>query len=98
MGLLNMLRLRFGKQPERKKVHRCPCCGFRTLSERGMYEICPVCFWEDDGQDDRDAEIVRGGPNYELSLTQARQHFREFGASSRRVLQHVREPSPDELL
>ncbi|MFF1770133.1 CPCC family cysteine-rich protein [Streptomyces sp. NPDC058249] len=29
----------------------CPCCGFLTLDERGSYEICPVCFWEDDGQD-----------------------------------------------
>ncbi|WP_198674015.1 CPCC family cysteine-rich protein [Chitinophaga alhagiae] len=26
----------------------CPCCGYITLSERGGYEICPICFWEDD--------------------------------------------------
>ena len=26
----------------------CPCCGCRTLNERGAYDICPVCFWEDD--------------------------------------------------
>lgn len=26
----------------------CPCCGYRTLNERGAYDICPVCFWEDD--------------------------------------------------
>lgn len=26
----------------------CPCCGCRTLDERGAYDICPVCFWEDD--------------------------------------------------
>lgn len=31
--------------------HRCPCCGFLTLDERGTFEICPVCFWEDDGQE-----------------------------------------------
>jgi hypothetical protein len=41
---------------------RCPCCGFRTLNERGGYDICPVCFWEDDGQDDADANTVCGGP------------------------------------
>lgn len=40
-----------------------PCCGFITLTERSAYEICPVCFWEDDGQDDHDADHVRGGPN-----------------------------------
>jgi hypothetical protein len=27
----------------------------------------PVCFWEDDGQDDHDADLVRGGPNGALS-------------------------------
>lgn len=26
----------------------CPCCGYLTLVERGGYDICPVCFWEDD--------------------------------------------------
>jgi Cysteine-rich CPCC len=78
-------------------LYRCPCCGHRTLDERGVEDICQVCYWEDDGQDDHDADEVRGGPNYELSLTQARQNFREFGACSRRVLPHVRMPKPDEL-
>jgi hypothetical protein len=41
---------------------RCPSCGCRTLGERDGFEICPVCFWEDDGQDDHDADVVRGGP------------------------------------
>lgn len=26
----------------------CLCCGNRTLDSRGEYDICPVCFWEDD--------------------------------------------------
>ena len=28
----------------------CPCCGYKTLSESasGTYEICEICFWEDD--------------------------------------------------
>jgi hypothetical protein len=57
----------------------CPCCGCLTLTERNVFEICPVCFWEDDGQDDVDADDIRGGPNRSLSLTEARQDFRDFG-------------------
>lgn len=77
-------------------VYACPCCGSRTLNERGGYDICPVCFWEDDGQDDLDADTVRGGPNGSLSLTQARVNYRAFGASAERRLKHVRPPTPEE--
>jgi hypothetical protein len=79
------------------KRYLCPCCGYKTLEERGSYEICPVCFWEDDGQADHDADEVRGGPNANLSLTQARRNFREFGACDRRSLEHVRKPTPEEM-
>ncbi|MFS8121813.1 CPCC family cysteine-rich protein, partial [Rhizobium sp. BR 250] len=63
-------------EPYRETVsYRCPCCRCLTLHERAGYEICPVCFWEDDGQDDPYADQVRGGPNADLSLTQARQNY-----------------------
>src|SRR5262245_20186377 len=75
----------------------CPCCRCLTLDERGGFDICPVCFWEDDGQDDADANVVRGGPNGALSLDQARANFAAFGASSERVRRHVRRPRPEEL-
>ncbi|MEK8038405.1 CPCC family cysteine-rich protein [Burkholderia contaminans] len=76
---------------------RCPCCRFKTLSERGGYEICAVCFWEDDGQDDDDADEVLGGPNGDLSLTKGRANYRAFGASRRQDLPHVRPPLPHEM-
>jgi len=53
----------------------CPCCGHPTLGEQGGYEICGVCGWEDDGQGDDDADEVRGGPNGDYSLTEARRNF-----------------------
>lgn len=85
------------ESPQEGVVYRCPCCGCKTLSERGGFEICSVCFWEDDGQDDQDAEIVRGGPNGSLSLTQARDNFRNFGACEKRHLKNVRKPLLEEI-
>jgi len=76
--------------------YACPCCRCLTLEERGGYDLCPVCFWEDDGQDDQDAHRVRGGPNGRLSLTQARQNYAAFGACDERCQQHVRPPLPAE--
>ncbi|MFE4696828.1 CPCC family cysteine-rich protein [Streptomyces sp. NPDC056738] len=76
--------------------HPCPCCGFLTLGERSTFEICPVCFWEDDGQDDHDADRVRGGPNGRLSLTEARRNFHSMGACDERCTQFVRAPLPNE--
>src|ERR1043165_3377883 len=48
----------------------CPCCGACTLGARGDYDICLVCWWEDDGKDNASADEV-SGPNH-LTLTQAR--------------------------
>jgi hypothetical protein len=62
---------------------RCPCCLCRTLRERGGFGICPVCFWEDDGQDDHDADEVRGGPNGSLSPTEPGGTIAHAGRRSR---------------
>jgi hypothetical protein len=58
--------------------------------------MCPVCWWEDDGQDDHDADMVRGGPNGSLSLTQARENFLKCGASDPTFAGKVRGPLEDE--
>ena len=73
-----------------------PCCGFRTLNEKAGFEICPVCYWEDDGHDSRNADTVRGGPNNLLSLSEARRNFAEIGASDLLFVGMVRPPSPSE--
>ncbi|TAJ10448.1 hypothetical protein DMA11_19070 [Marinilabiliaceae bacterium JC017] len=54
------------------KLYSCPGCGYPTLSERGGYEICSVCNWEDDGQDERQANEIWGGPNQGLTLIENR--------------------------
>jgi hypothetical protein len=69
---------------------RCLCCGFRTLSKPEALELCEVCWWQDDGQDDTDADEVRGTVNGALSLSEARRNFRSFGAADQRFVSHVR--------
>jgi hypothetical protein len=56
----------------------CPCCGYPMLPERGAYEICKLCDWEDDGQDDPRADEIWGGPNGDYSLTEARHNFKKY--------------------
>jgi hypothetical protein len=63
--------------------YRCPCCGFKTLDGRGTFDICPICDWEDDGQDEEEADRVMGGPNASLSLTQARKIYIQSGGRRR---------------
>jgi hypothetical protein len=76
---------------------RCLCCGCRTLEAPGVLELCPVCWWEDDGQDDRDASKARLTVNGELSLTEARANFLRCGAAHPRFLPYVRQPLDSEL-
>lgn len=75
----------------------CPCCGFPTLGARSIFEICPICWWEDDGQDEADADEVRGGPNGAYSLTRARanfaDHFDMYDAG--KGIGAVADPSPE---
>ena len=77
---------------------RCEVCGFYTFKniERDSFEICSVCFWEDDGYNDNPDE-VRGGPNQDLSINQAKANFKKFGAYSQHVAQYTRAPRDDEL-
>jgi hypothetical protein len=54
------------------KIFTCPGCGYPTLSNRGVFEICIVCDWENDRQDDKTADEEWGSPNGSLSLTENR--------------------------
>ena len=77
---------------EKKPRFRCPCCGYRTLEAPAAMGLCPVCWWEDDGQEDADAAIVRLTVNGELSLAEARYYFQHYGASHPRFSPYVRSP------
>ncbi len=64
------------------ELESCPCCGYRTIGERGNYDICKVCWWEDDGQDNQHSEQVMGGPNYGISLVMGRYNYLVYGLYS----------------
>lgn len=74
----------------------CPCCGYLTLEDDGpgSYEICSVCFWEDDPVQLENPEMS-GGAN-KVSLAQGRRNFAAFGACETEMLSHVRPPRHDE--
>src|SRR5690606_34884187 len=57
----------------------CPCCGFPTLGELSSYDICLICWWEDDGQGEDRGNEVWGGPNDRYSLFEARRNFEDHG-------------------
>lgn len=76
--------------------YKCMCCGNYTLPEisAGNYNICPVCYWEDDIVQLNDPNF-EGGAN-EVSLNQARINYKSFGASSKKYLDKVRKPLDEE--
>lgn len=58
--------------------------------------LCPVCWWEDDGQDDADAADIRLTVNGQMSLSEARASFARCGAAHARFLPYVRRPDVTE--
>jgi hypothetical protein len=81
-----------------EQTYPCPCCGYRTLNLEppGTYLICPICFWEDDG-DTKDAGGYSWVGSNQVSLRQAQQNFVAFGACEEQWLKDVRRPNPSDV-
>ncbi len=75
----------------------CKCCGYNTLSEfpNGTYEICKICFWEDDLYQTENPN-EKGGPN-RVSLVEARKNFEEFGVCEMEMKMNVRKPNENDI-
>jgi hypothetical protein len=71
---------------------QCPCCYYFTLDEVGGYDICPVCFWEDDGTTGEHGFSPNGVP-----LHIARLNYLKFGANTERDSKHTRPPKSNEF-
>jgi hypothetical protein len=60
-----------------EKLLACPCCGYQTIAYRGNYDICRVCWWEDDGYDNESASAISGANK--ISLVEGRANFLKHG-------------------
>lgn len=69
----------------------CPVCGYDTIPNIGKYNLCDICYWEDDSiqRDNPDSDV--GANN--TSLTQARKTYREVGACESRLTGYTRKPT-----
>ncbi len=78
--------------------YQCKCCGYYTLTEKpvnpetspGTFEICPVCYWEDDSLQFLNPDY-KGGANT-VSLNEAKSNFKKFGACCENAIQYTRLP------
>lgn len=77
--------------------YTCPCCGHQVFSNPpGSFELCPICFWEDDELQLREPNYA-GGAN-PPSLIECQANYAKFGACEERFVKDVRLPKPDEPL
>lgn len=77
--------------------YECPCCGYYTFDEKpnNTFQICPVCYWEDDGIQLNDFDYEGGANN--MSLNQARRNFKTYGVIDLEFREQVRPPLKEEL-
>lgn len=70
-----------------KPTKACPCCDHTTFSGYGTHEICPVCFWQNDGSDMR--RLHRWSMANAMTLATARVNFVALGACHALLVPHV---------
>src|SRR5882724_2938731 len=71
----------------------CPCCGYLVFHEpTGSFDICPICFWEDDIVQ-LAFPMMSGGANA-LSLYASQQNFERIHVSEERFLSRARAAAP----
>ena len=75
------------------ELYTCPCCGYKTLEEcpTGTFEICEICFWEDDNVQFEDP-FYEGGAN-EVCLYEAQRNFMKYGSSEELFIDSVLKPT-----
>ena len=73
----------------------CPCCGYLVFKERGGWEICPICYWEDDPVQIADPWCP-GGANRPC-LEESQRNYAAYGAMEQRFVEYVRAPNSKDV-
>lgn len=74
----------------------CQCCGYNIISSPPIsFEICEICFWQNDAFQNENPNDS-GGPN-NISLIQARKNFIQFGACEVEMIVVVRKTYDSEF-
>lgn len=81
----NLYQLPIGVNGVSKELFTCFCCNYKTILERGNYQICKVCFWEDDGGND---ECKYSHVNH-MTLKEAKDNFKIKGVILEKFLKFV---------
>lgn len=84
-----------GRDTPAGRRFRCPCCDCWTLTQTGSWEICMVCWWQDDPLQNERPDVT--GANVGLTLQQARGNYRATGHAKPEKELDVRRPMPYEL-
>lgn len=78
--------------------YQCRCCGYFTLvgetNEDILWDICPVCFWENDIFEDVSDRY--SGANH-MTLAQGRENYKIYSVCDPKHSSYVRMPQKEEL-
>ena len=80
-----------------KERQKCVCCGYYTLVGTEIevaWEICPVCFWENDISGEIETEYSEAN---HMTLAEGKINFEQYGACEERFVKNCRKPQTDEL-
>mgnify|MGYP000229644637 CR=1 FL=1 len=74
------LKVELSVTGDNEQAGKCPCCQYYSIDfgEDGAWDICPVCFWENGGND----------PNH-MTLEEAQQNFIKIGAKNESALKLI---------
>jgi len=76
------------KSGEYEFRHKCLCCNYLSLLTKDDFEICEICYWEDDPLTKEVNKI--SSINHGLTLEDAKKNFVKFGAVEQKYIDQVK--------